>query len=284
VNYIASTVTAFGLTPVSFLQVIASICTLGCVCKDDQCTLRFVADGDLVNIGADFCMMPSMFEPGGIVQQEFFVAGTPVIAYKTGGLKDTVVEFDPAKRAGNGFVFEGYAVTDFVMAFRRAKGVFYDVELYNAIRANARDSVMDLAVVSKAWFREFHRVRRCLPPPVRKFVQKVPINFTIHVGDLPFLYDTSEVEVTGSFSGWKAKHTATRTGDVFEVRIDLPPGVHQYKFIIDGKWTNAPKQPTIDDGTGNRKCGVTCSNPSAFARIYVAFCSEQSLDGGRPTS
>lgn len=31
--------------------------------------------------------MPSLFEPCGIVQDEFFVAGTPVIAFNTGGLK-----------------------------------------------------------------------------------------------------------------------------------------------------------------------------------------------------
>jgi glycogen synthase len=65
----------------------------------------FFTDGDLVNMGADFCLMPSVFEPGGIVQQEFFVAGTPVIAFKTGGLKDTVVNWNPATRAGNGFTF-----------------------------------------------------------------------------------------------------------------------------------------------------------------------------------
>jgi glycogen synthase len=28
----------------------------------------------------------------GVVQQEYFVAGTPVIAFNTGGLKDTVSE------------------------------------------------------------------------------------------------------------------------------------------------------------------------------------------------
>lgn len=52
----------------------------------------FFSDGPLVNLGADFALMPSMFEPGGVVQHEFFVAGTPVIAFATGGLKDTVVE------------------------------------------------------------------------------------------------------------------------------------------------------------------------------------------------
>lgn len=35
----------------------------------------FFTDGPLVNLGADVGVMPSLFEPGGIVQQEFFVAG-----------------------------------------------------------------------------------------------------------------------------------------------------------------------------------------------------------------
>ena len=54
---------------------------------------EFFSDGSLINRGADFGLMPSLFEPGGIVQHEFFVGETPVIAYKTGGLKDSVIEF-----------------------------------------------------------------------------------------------------------------------------------------------------------------------------------------------
>lgn len=55
---------------------------------------EFFYDGPLVNIGSDFCMMPSKFEPGGIVQHEYFLGHTPVVAFQTGGLKDTVFEFD----------------------------------------------------------------------------------------------------------------------------------------------------------------------------------------------
>lgn len=54
---------------------------------------EFFMDGALVNRGTDFGLMPSLFEPGGIVQHEFFVGSTPVVAYKTGGLKDSVIEF-----------------------------------------------------------------------------------------------------------------------------------------------------------------------------------------------
>lgn len=40
--------------------------------------------------GCDFAMMPSRFEPCGLVQMEAFAKGTPVIASNTGGLSDTV--------------------------------------------------------------------------------------------------------------------------------------------------------------------------------------------------
>jgi starch synthase len=69
--------------------------------------------------------MPSMFEPGGIVQQEFFVAGTPVIAFKTGGLKDTVKEFDRVARTGNGFTFEAHTKGDFIMAVQVCCSTLY---------------------------------------------------------------------------------------------------------------------------------------------------------------
>lgn len=77
---------------------------------------QFFSDGKLVNLGADWALMPSLFEPGGIVQvrthalyselfnfvfalyscsqHEFFSAGTPVIAFATGGLKDSVVQVE----------------------------------------------------------------------------------------------------------------------------------------------------------------------------------------------
>ena len=55
---------------------------------------KYFDDGIKINKGSDFGLMPSLFEPGGIVQHEFFIAGAPVIAFRTGGLKDTVFEFN----------------------------------------------------------------------------------------------------------------------------------------------------------------------------------------------
>lgn len=36
----------------------------------------------------------------------------------------------------------------------------------------------------------------------------------------------------------------------FVLRINVPPGKHHYKFIVDDKWKFAPDQPTEMDGEG----------------------------------
>jgi starch synthase len=85
---------------------------------------EFFTDGSLVNRGTDFGLMPSVFEPGGIVQHEFFVGGTPVIAFKTGGLKDSVIEFLWDSEQGCGYTFESHKAGDFIFAIERAIGTF----------------------------------------------------------------------------------------------------------------------------------------------------------------
>jgi len=61
--------------------------------------------------GGDFIMVPSLFEPCGIVQLIALKYGTLPIARETGGLADTVVDADFHPEAGfrgNGFVFRDY--------------------------------------------------------------------------------------------------------------------------------------------------------------------------------
>ena len=119
----------------------------------------FFVDGPLVNLGADFGLMPSAFEPGGIVQQEFMVAGTPVIAFKTGGLRDTIAEFIPSEATGNGFTFEAHTGGDLAYAIDRALKLFWgDEENYKVLRVNARKSVVTCDMVAKAWMKEFYRM------------------------------------------------------------------------------------------------------------------------------
>lgn len=120
---------------------------------------EFFTDGPVINQGSDFGLMPSVFEPGGIVQHEFFIAGTPVIAYKTGGLKDTVVEFDWNNNKGNGILFENHNYYDFVAAIDRSLALFRNQDKYEQCRLNAFNSAIDVMVVAHAWCKEFYRLR-----------------------------------------------------------------------------------------------------------------------------
>ena len=120
---------------------------------------EFFTDGPKINLGSDFGLMPSLFEPGGIVQHEFFIAGTPVIAFKTGGLRDTVFEYQWDTNTGNGFTFETYTPGDLIYAISRSLDLFANKEKYEQCRKNAFDSAIDVATVSRAWCREFYRLK-----------------------------------------------------------------------------------------------------------------------------
>jgi hypothetical protein len=119
---------------------------------------EFFTDGSLINRGSDFGLMPSAFEPGGIVQHEFFVGKTPVVAYKTGGLKDSVIEFKWDSEQGSGFCMEEHNHHELGMAVERAINTFKNKEKYYKLRENAFRATMDGEVVCKAWLGEFCRL------------------------------------------------------------------------------------------------------------------------------
>jgi len=41
--------------------------------------------------------------------------------------------------------------------------------------------------------------------------------------------------------------------DVFSVTMELPVGIHSYKFIVDGEWRYAEDQQTVSDDKVDRR-------------------------------
>jgi len=74
--------------------------------------------------GADAFLMPSRYEPCGLGQLIALRYGAVPIVRATGGLLDTVRDFDPASDTGNGFVFRPYTPTALEEAILRAQQVF----------------------------------------------------------------------------------------------------------------------------------------------------------------
>lgn len=81
--------------------------------------------------GSDIFLMPSKFEPCGLGQLIAMRYGSIPVVRKTGGLNDTVMNYDPASRSGNGFVFEEYDAGALKKAIQRALEVFSRREEWN---------------------------------------------------------------------------------------------------------------------------------------------------------
>jgi hypothetical protein len=65
--------------------------------------------------------------------------------------------------------------------------------------------------------------------------------------------DAAVVVLTGTFNGWNQSQLLFgREGDEWVCRVDLDPGVYQYKFVVDGDWLLDPSNPeTVEDEAGN---------------------------------
>lgn len=78
-----------------------------------------------IEAGADFFLMPSMYEPCGLNLLYSLKYGTVPVVRNTGGMKDSAKNFDDITGIGNSIVFNNYNVKDFSGAIFRA------INLYN---------------------------------------------------------------------------------------------------------------------------------------------------------
>lgn len=75
----------------------------------EQIALHLLPDFRLprkIFAGADLILMPSNFEPGGIVALEALRYGAVPLVRKTGGLEDIVTDYNFETKQGNGFLFK----------------------------------------------------------------------------------------------------------------------------------------------------------------------------------
>lgn len=60
--------------------------------------------------------------------------------------------------------------------------------------------------------------------------------------------EAKEVYVAGDFNSWKTDETSLmeRQNGAWVKRIQIPLGVHHYRFVVDGKWTEDPNNPETE--------------------------------------
>jgi starch synthase len=104
----------------------------------DRIGARIAFDEQLAHLiegGADVFLMPSRFEPCGLNQMYSLRYGTVPVVRATGGLADTVQNFDPRTGEGTGFTFEEYTPQALLGTLRWANGVFQDRKTWQRIQA-----------------------------------------------------------------------------------------------------------------------------------------------------
>ncbi|MBM3695339.1 MAG: glycogen synthase [Actinobacteria bacterium] len=87
-----------------------------------------------IEAGAEVFLMPSVFEPSGLNQMYSMRYGTPPVAHRTGGLVDSIEQWDGEH--GTGFLFEPHSAEAFVGALEYALGVYEDREAWRRLVSN----------------------------------------------------------------------------------------------------------------------------------------------------
>ena len=118
--------------------------------------LRF--DGELarrIYAASDLFLMPSRFEPCGIGQLIAVRYGAVPVVHRTGGLADTVHQWDAARATGNGFLFDELTPEALLAAVRRALEVYRRPVEWQRLVKNALQTDVSWARSARAYVQVY---------------------------------------------------------------------------------------------------------------------------------
>jgi len=114
----------------------------------------------LIIAGADIFLMPSRFEPCGLSQMYSHRYGTVPVVRRTGGLDDTVENWDSRTGQGTGFAFREYTPEALLRALRRALKLFGTPRAWRALQRAAMHRDHSWDVPAKAYAEVYERAIR----------------------------------------------------------------------------------------------------------------------------
>ena len=107
--------------------------------------------------GADMLLVPSIFEPGGIVALEALRYGAIPIVRRTGGLGDIIQDFDPRTGKGNGFSFKRKDPWSLYAAIVEALTIYQHRKLWHVLVSNALSCDFSWEYVAKEYIKWYRR-------------------------------------------------------------------------------------------------------------------------------
>ena len=114
----------------------------------------------LIEAGSDIYLMPSRYEPCGLNQMYSLKYGTvPVVRY-TGGLADTIENFDPKKNTGTGFGFMHYDPLEFLEAVRWGVETYKNKKVWEGLMRRGMEKDFSWRKAAEKYVEVFRLARK----------------------------------------------------------------------------------------------------------------------------
>lgn len=110
--------------------------------------------------GCDLFLMPSRYEPCGLGQMIAQRYGTVPVVRKTGGLTDTVLEYNPRTGRGTGFLFEEYSAPALADCLLRALRVYGKPKQWIRLAQNGMRRVFSWERSAKEYMKVYREAMR----------------------------------------------------------------------------------------------------------------------------
>ncbi|MGO9270336.1 MAG: glycogen synthase GlgA [Terriglobia bacterium] len=111
-----------------------------------------------IEAGSDIFLMPSRYEPCGLNQMYSLKYGAVPVVRATGGLDDSVRDFDGEN--GTGFKFDEYSAAALLVALRRALAVYRQPEAWRRLMANGMQQDFSWTVSAAQYASIYEDLRR----------------------------------------------------------------------------------------------------------------------------
>ncbi|HJX83232.1 MAG TPA: glycogen synthase GlgA, partial [Candidatus Angelobacter sp.] len=111
-----------------------------------------------VEAGADMFLMPSRYEPSGLNQMYSLKYGTVPIVRATGGLDDSVLQWNTAPSAGTGFKFSAYSGAALLSSIRDALQTFNDKAAWKKLMLNGMNKDFSWSASANEYVKIYARL------------------------------------------------------------------------------------------------------------------------------
>jgi starch synthase len=124
----------------------------------------------LLEAGSDLFLMPSMFEPGGLNQMYSMRYGTLPLVRATGGLDDTVQNYEPTTGEGTGFKFWEPSGPALVATLRWALSVYQNRDVWRRLQRSAMSGDFSWTRSAREYVKVYEEALVAAGRPVRSAV------------------------------------------------------------------------------------------------------------------